>query len=107
MLTYNRHREHASTKMTPHEARQNNNQLSVKFRLELKRQHSRKYPEISVGDTVRVFKKTKLDKERVSNYLPKKYKVEAIETSLGNQKFYKVEGLPRALMRSELLLIDE
>ena len=57
LLTYNRHREHASTKMTPHEARQNNNQQSVKFNLELKRQHSRKYPEISVGDTVRVYKK--------------------------------------------------
>ena len=52
-------------------ARQNNNQQLVKFNLELTRKHSRKYPEISVGDTVRVYKKTKLDKERVSNYLPK------------------------------------
>ena len=54
----------------------------------------------------RYTKKTKLDKERVSNYLPNKYKVVAIQTSLG-QKFYKVEGMERALMRSELLLIDE
>ena len=72
LVTYNHGRKHSSTQMTPHEARQNNNQQSVKFNLELKRQHGRKYPEISVGDIVKVYKKTKLDKERVSNYLPKK-----------------------------------
>ena len=59
LVTYNRQRVHASTKMTPHEARQNNNQQSVKFNLELKRQHGRKYPEISVGDIVKVYKKNK------------------------------------------------
>ena len=107
LVTYNHGRKHSSTQMTPHEARQNNNQQVVKFNLELKRQHGRKYPEISVGDTVKVYKKKdKLDKERVSNYWPKKYKVEAIETSFG-QKFYKVEGFKKDLMRSELLLIDE
>jgi len=107
LVTYNHGRRHSSTQMTPHEARQNNNQQVVKFNLELKRQHGRKYPEISVGDTVKVYKKKdKLDKERVSNYWPKKYKVEAIETSFG-QKFYKVEGFKKDLMRSELLLIDE
>ena len=57
LLTYNRQRVHSSTQMTPHEARQNNNQQSVKFNLELKRQHGRKYPEISVGDIVKVYKK--------------------------------------------------
>ena len=107
LVTYNHGREHSSTKKTPHEARQNKNQQVVKFNLELTRQHSRKYPEISVGDTVRVYKKKdKLDKERVSNYLPKKFKVVAIETSFG-QQFYRVEGMARALMRSELLRIDE
>ena len=54
----------------------------------------------------RYTKKDKLDKERVSNYLPKKYKVVGIETSFG-QQFYRVEGMGRVLMRSELLLIDE
>ena len=93
--------------MTPHQARQNNNQQLVKFNLELTRQHSRKYPEISVGDLVKIYKKKdKLDKERVSHYLPKKYKVVAIEPSFG-QQFYRVEGMGRALMRSELLRIDE
>lgn len=59
LVTYNRQRVHSSTQMTPHEARQNNNQQSVKFNLELKRQHGRKYPEISVGDIVKVYKKNK------------------------------------------------
>ena len=57
LVTYNHGREHSSTKMTPHDARQTHKQQLVKFNLELKRQHSRKYPEISVGDTVRVYKK--------------------------------------------------
>ena len=59
LVTYNHGRRHSSTQMTPHEARQNNNQQVVKFNLELKRQHGRKYPEISVGDTVKVYKKNK------------------------------------------------
>ena len=59
LVTYNRQRVHSSTQMTPHEARQNNNQQVVKFNLELKRQHGRKYPEISVGDIVKVYKKNK------------------------------------------------
>ena len=57
LVTYNHGRKHSSTQMTPHEARQNNNQQVVKFNLELTRQHGRKYPEISVGDTVKVYKK--------------------------------------------------
>ena len=92
--------------MTPHEARQNNNQQSVKFNLELKRQHGRKYPEISVGDIVKVYKKNKARQGASVELLAKKYKVEAIETSFG-QKFYQVEGFKKVLMRSELLLIDE
>ena len=59
LVTYNHGREHSSTQMTPQDARQNNNQQSVKFNLELKRQHGRKYPEISVGDIVKVYKKNK------------------------------------------------
>ena len=106
LVTYNRQRVHSSTQMTPHEARQNNNQQSVKFNLELKRQHGRKYPEISVGDIVKVYKKNKARQGASVELFAKKIKVVAIETSLG-QKFYKVEGMERALMRSELLLIDE
>ena len=63
-------------------------------------------PTISIGDTVRVFKKKdKLDKERVSNWSTEKYKVTDIQESMG-QKFYKLEGRDKIVMRSELLLID-
>ena len=106
LVTYNHGRRHSSTQMTPHEARQNNNQQSVKFNLELKRQHGRKYPEILLETPSRYTKKNKARQGASVELLAKKYKVEAIETSFG-QKFYKVEGFKKDLMRSELLLIDE
>jgi hypothetical protein len=43
--------------MTPQEAMKPSNHLSVKLNLELKRKHSRIYPEIQVGDNVKIFKK--------------------------------------------------
>ena len=106
LLTYNNKKVHNVTKMTPADAMKPSNTAEVKFNLELKRRSSRVYPNISVGDSVRVHrKKDKLDKERVSNWSNDKYKVEAIQESMG-QKFYKLEGRDKALMRSELLLID-
>ena len=97
---------HSVTKHTPEHALRPSNTAIIKFNLELKRRHSRKYPEIEIGDTVRSFKKKyKLDKERVSNWSSKKYKVIAISENM-NQKFYKLEGLDKSLMRSELLLVD-
>ena len=97
---------HSATKHTPEDAMRPSNTAIIKFNLELKRRNSRKYPEIEIGDTVRIFKKiNKLDKERVSNWSSKKYKVTGISENM-NQKFYKLEGLDKSLMRSELLLID-
>ena len=97
---------HSVTKHTPEHALRPSNTAIIKFNLELKRRHSRKYPEIEIGDTVRIFKKKdKLDKERVSNWSSKKYKVIAISENM-NQQFYKLEGLDKSLMRSELLLLD-
>ena len=49
--------------------------------------------------------KDKLDKERISNWSSKKYKVKDIKESM-NQKFYELEGYDKPLMRSELLLLD-
>lgn len=106
LLTYNKKMVHSVTKHTPEHALRPSNTAIIKFNLELKSRHSRKYPEIEIGDTVRIFKKKdKLDKERVSNWSSKKYKVIAISENM-NQKFYKLEGLDKSLMRSELLLLD-
>ena len=101
---------HSSHDMTPTQARQPRNEALVKGRLELNRVSTRKYPEVQVGDTVKVFqKKDKLDKERVSTWRTENYKIEKIETSFG-QKFYtvnpKVPQWNRPLVRSEILLVS-
>ena len=53
-----------------------------------------------------ITKKDKLDKERVSNWSSRKFKVEKIEESNG-QNFYKISGRDKLLMRNEILLVDE
>ena len=106
LLTYNNKMVHNVTKLTPSEAMKPSNTDLVKFNLELKQRTSRKHPNIAIGDTVRVFKKKdKLDKERISNWSTEKYKVTDIQESMG-QKFYKLEGRDKVVMRNELLLID-
>eukprot|EP00972_Heterocapsa_arctica_P070593 10429223-Heterocapsa_arctica.AAC.1 len=61
----------------------------------MKRRNTRTYPAIDVGDEVRIFKKKdKLDKERVSSWLPAIFVVAAIEEDEG-QKFYKLVGRPK------------
>ena len=106
LLTYNNKMIHNVTKFTPADATKASNTAEVKFNLGLKKRPTRKYPDISVGSSVRIFKKKDtLDKERISNWTDNKYKVVEIEESMG-QKFYKVEGRDKALMRSEILLVD-
>ena len=111
LTTYNHIDKHHTIKMTPDEARKPQNQLQVKINLELKRVHSRVYPDIHVGDYVRIRKKKdKLDKERVPLWTPQTYRVERIHESMG-QKFYNVplrpgEVRPSDLMRSDILLVS-
>ena len=54
-LTYNNKMVHSSTGFTPHDAKKPENQMMVKANMELKAKHGRKYNEISVGDSVRIF----------------------------------------------------
>ena len=90
--------------MTPKDAMKPENQLDVKLNLELKRTNTRIYPNVNIGDMVKVYrKKDKLDKERLSLRSKDNYRVEGIAESMG-QKFYKLEGRPKALMRGEILL---
>ena len=106
LLTYNNKLTHSTIKMTPNEARKPENHLTVKLNLELSRKHTRKYPELYIGDMVKIYKKKdKLDKERLSLWSKEGHKVERIDESMG-QKFYKLEGKPKALMRSELLKVS-
>jgi hypothetical protein len=107
LLTYNNKLIHSTIKMTPNEAMNPKNALTVKLNLELKRRSTRIYPNISEGDTVKIYKKKdKLDKERVSTWSKENYTVERVEESMG-QNFYKLEGRPKLVMRSEVLLVNQ
>ena len=73
--------------------------------LELNAVQKRKYPDIKVGDYVRVYTKKKLmDKERISVWSKPKYEVEKIEEKQG-QDFYYLSGYDNPLLRHEILLV--
>jgi transposase InsO family protein len=60
LITYNYKLKSSVTKMTPNDARKDKNILEVKNNLELHRVHKRKYPDISVGDRVKIYTKKTL-----------------------------------------------
>lgn len=106
LLIYNNKMVHSATKMTPNEARKPTNELNIKLNLQLNRTRLRKYPSISIGDSVKLYrKKDKLDKERKSLWSTNNYKVENITHSAG-QAMFKLEGVPKPVLRHEILLID-
>ena len=105
LVTYNYKMIHSITKMTPNDARQPKNKLDVKDNLELKRKHNRLYPDISIGDKVKIYKKRgKFDKERQPVWTDTLHTVEKIEEK-NNQNFYYVTGRDRPLLRHEILKI--
>ena len=60
--------------------------------MEMKKSKTRLYPDIEAGDYVRIHKnKDKLDKENVSTWSDKRYKVNKIEDS-HDQKMYYLDG---------------
>ena len=73
----------SATKLTLEEAKKPEHLTIVKSKLELKRQHKRNYPEIEIGDTIKIYKKKdKLDKENKSVWLPGLHTVEDIKQNL-------------------------
>jgi hypothetical protein len=103
---YNKQMVSSATGMTPVEARKKENTLQVKVNLEMKRNKSRKYPELNVGDTVRIFfkKRTQNKKENVSNWSDKKYKVVRTSKTFG-QTYYHLENETRTYLRHDLLKV--
>jgi hypothetical protein len=94
------------TKMTPVEAMKSKNHINVRLNLEMHRTQTRKYPDIHVGDSVKIYKKKdKLDKQQKSVWTTNNYFVENISDSIG-QKFYKLQGQARQYLRSEILLLN-
>jgi hypothetical protein len=93
-----------TTGFTPEEAAKPENWFEAHTNLELKAKHNRKYPEIHVGDHVKVWKQKKaLDKENVSDFPDIPVKVKNIIRSLGQTR-YIVEGTTIPVLRSDLWL---
>ena len=49
----------STTKMTPLEARKKKNEFEVKLNISLQAKRNRTYPEIEVGDSVKIMRKTR------------------------------------------------
>ena len=104
-LKYNNKMIHSSTKMTPNDATKPASQIDVKTNLELRASHSRKYPEVNVGDKVRMLQqKTVRSKERAGIWQSESRTVALITESHG-QKFYHVTGWVKPLIRADILLV--
>ena len=77
--------------------------------MEKQRSNTRKYPDVEVGDYCRVHKnEDKLDKEHISTWGDRKYKVESITETFG-QNYYFLEGYTQnnrkqGLLRHDILL---
>ena len=103
LTIYNYKMKHRITNHTPNEARYDKNKLDVKLNLEMHAVKKRIYPDINIGDNVRIFrKKDKFDKERKPVWSQTTHKVNRIENN-HNQTFYYVDGMARPLMRNEVL----
>ena len=86
VLTYNNKDLHSATGMTPKEGAMKKNEFKVKTSIELQSVSKRKYPELSVGSRVKIYrKKDKLDKERVSVWLPTVHTIKDMKSSTGKK----------------------
>jgi hypothetical protein len=105
MLTYSNKDIHTAHGMTPSQARKDINRTQVKSNLELNRVAKRKYPDIKVGDKVKVYKKKPTGgKEDLSYWLPTVQTVQEITETFG-QKYYHVSGWKKPMLRHELLKV--
>ena len=105
MLAYNNKGVHSSTGQTPNEARKKENELKSILNVSMKASKEKIYPELDVGDKVKILRKKAItEKERTSHFLKGEYTVEEISQKLG-QKYYKMSDYPRPLIRHELLKV--
>lgn len=102
---------HSSTGEKPVDAHNDNKRLNVKANLTLKQKNFRKYPQLQVGDKVKIYTKGQGNyssrKETVSRWSDRTYRIEKIDRDMTLQKYYILEGLTRHYLRHELLLINE
>ena len=58
--------KHSAIGFTPKDARKSSNELKAKLHLNMNAKRNRVYPELSVGDEVKIFRKKKPNGERES-----------------------------------------
>ena len=105
LLTYNNKNVHSTTKFTPSEAKKPKNEFEVKLNISLQAKKSRVYPEIEVGDSVKVMRKKGIsEKERTSHWLETPQTVKRIDKKLG-QNYYYLDDDKRGYLRRELLKV--
>ena len=103
LLTYNNKMEHSTIKMTPKEAMKEKNELKARQNMTNQATRARKYPDISVGDKVKIYRKRKPgEKERVGVWGKESHEIEKIEEKNNQRNFY-VKGSSRPFLRFELL----
>ena len=72
--------KHSATGFTPKDARKPSNELKIKLHLNVNAKRNRVYPELSVGDEVKIFRKKKPnEKERIGNFSQNVYTIERID----------------------------
>lgn len=98
---------HTSTGFKPKDAIDDKHALEIKIKLETNARTKRLYPNISVGDKVKIFRKAGKygeAKESKSRWTDETYEVIDIDTK--HNTFYKLEGKAKSYLRHELLLIS-
>ena len=89
LLTYNNKMVSSATKMTPLEARKKKHEFEVKLNISVQAKRSRTYPEIEVGDSVKIMRKKGIsEKEGTSHWVRTPQKVNRIDKKLGQNYYY-------------------
>ena len=100
---------HSSTKLKPNDAHDDKKSPDVAMQLTLNSTNKRLYPNINVGDDVKIYDsgqgKYANRKETKSKWSETTYKVEKVDRDINLNKYYVLENLNRSYNRNELLLI--
>ena len=77
--------------MTPSDGRLSKDRAEIRMNMLMNAKRNKKYPNVSIDDRVRIFRKTDLDKERHGIWSRDLHTVEDIVEHDG-QQLYKVRG---------------
>ena len=82
------------------------NQLIVENNIRANAKRNRLYPDINVGDKVKIYTKKKtFHKEHISVWSKDSHEIESIDESHG-QQFYKLKDNIKPFMRHEILKVN-